>query len=94
MLSPTLNFMGPDEPIKIGVQMDDQSIQTLPFIPPSSPGTLPPQWNGDDGYVANSIVSASVNVPASPGTHTLKVRSTVSHEFEAKAHNYTSDMDD
>ncbi|KAH8117866.1 hypothetical protein DFH11DRAFT_863501 [Phellopilus nigrolimitatus] len=73
LVSPSLNSMGPDRPIKIAVQMDSQAPQTVAFIPPSAPGTLPAQWDGDDGFVANAIVSVITNWTASPGAHTLKL---------------------
>ena len=73
LVSPTLNFMGSDRPVKIGVQMDEQSPQTVAFIPLSDPGQLPDEWGGNDGFVANSIVSVVTNWTASPGAHTLKV---------------------
>ena len=53
--------------------MDEQSPQTIPFIPLSAPGTLPPEWDGTDGYVANAIVPVITDWPAPPGAHTLKV---------------------
>ncbi|KAH8117845.1 hypothetical protein DFH11DRAFT_1839415 [Phellopilus nigrolimitatus] len=73
LVSPSLNSMGPDRPIKIAVQMDSQVPQTVAFIPPSAPGTLPAQWDGNDGFVANAIVSVVTNWTASPGAHTLKL---------------------
>ncbi|KAI5117957.1 hypothetical protein M0805_001619 [Coniferiporia weirii] len=73
LVSPTLNYMGPNEPISIAVQMDDQTPQTVAFIPTSAPGTLPAQWDGNDGFVANAIVSVVTSWPAAPGAHTLKV---------------------
>ena len=73
LVSPTLNSMGRDRPIKVAIQMDDQAPQTVPFIPFSKPGTLPPQWDGNDGFVANAIVSVVTNWNAPPGAHTLKV---------------------
>ena len=73
LLSPQLNQMGPDRPIAVAVQVDDESIQTEYFIPPAPPGTLPPQWNGNDGFVANAIVPVNTSWKAAPGAHTLKV---------------------
>ncbi|THH00581.1 hypothetical protein EW145_g7057 [Phellinidium pouzarii] len=73
LVSPSLNSMGPDRPIKIAVQIDDQTPQTVAFIPPSAPGTLPPQWDGNDGFVANAIVSVVTNWSAPPGAHTFKI---------------------
>ncbi|EJD06971.1 uncharacterized protein FOMMEDRAFT_131740 [Fomitiporia mediterranea MF3/22] len=73
LVSPTLNFMGPDRPIKIAVQMDNQSPQTVAFIPPAPPGQLPAQWDGNDGFVANAAVSVLTNWTAPPGAHTLKL---------------------
>ncbi|KAL5525645.1 hypothetical protein ACEPAG_6981 [Sanghuangporus baumii] len=73
LVSPTLNSMGPDRPIKLAVQMDDESSQTIAFIPPAPPGELPPQWDGNDGFVANSIVNVATSWSAPPGAHTLKL---------------------
>ena len=73
LVSPTLNFMAVDEPIKIAVQMDEQSPQTIAFIPYADPGTLPAQWDGNDGFVANAIVNVTTNWTAAPGAHTLTV---------------------
>ena len=74
LVSPTLNSMGPDRPIKLGVQVDDISPQTKAFIPLSAPGTLPEEWDGTDGFVANAIVPVVISWYAPPGAHTLKVR--------------------
>ena len=74
MVSPTLNNMGPTEPISFAMQLDGGNVQTMQFIPPAAPGTLPPQWSGNDGYVANAIVDVPMTVAAAPGKHTLKVR--------------------
>jgi len=72
-VSPTLNNMGPTRPISIAVQVDSETPQTVQFIPASAPGTLPPQWDGNDGFVANAIVDVATNFTASPGAHTLKL---------------------
>ena len=74
LVSPTLNYISPDRPINIAVQMDDQDFQTVAFIPSAAPGQLPAEWDGNDGFVANAAVSVVTNWTASPGAHTLKVR--------------------
>ena len=84
-VSPTLSTMGPDRPIKIAVQMDDQDPQTIPFIPASAPGTFPPEWDGTNGFIANAIVNVITTWSAFPGSHTLKVSaisSTRQHDIE------------
>lgn len=73
LVSPTLNYIGPDEPIGLAVQVDALAPQTVYFIPPAAPGTLPAEWDGNDGFVANSIVDAVTSFVAPPGAHTLKV---------------------
>lgn len=73
-VSPTLNSFGPDRPISFAVQVDSQAPQIQQFIPPAAPGSLPAQWDGNDGFVANAIVNVVTNVSASPGAHTLTVR--------------------
>lgn len=71
--------MGPTQPIGVGIQLDDQPIQSVYFVPPSKPGTLPAQWNGNDGFAANSIVDVATTWKGAwPGKHTVTVR----HEFE------------
>ena len=74
-VSPSLNSMGPQQPIGVAVQLDNQTPKTMYFIPPSKPGTLPAQWSGNDGFAANSIVDVQSSwANAWPGKHTLKVR--------------------
>ncbi|KAJ8507506.1 hypothetical protein ONZ45_g10131 [Pleurotus djamor] len=71
LVSPSLNANGPDRPIALAIQIDDQPAQIKAFIPPAAPGALPSQWNG---FVSNAIVS--VDTPFTgiqPGSHTLKV---------------------
>lgn len=72
-ISPTLNNMGPDRPLKIAIQMDAQTPQTIAFIPPSAPGTLPAAWSGNDGFVADNAVFVPTTWSIVPGPHTLKV---------------------
>lgn len=73
LVSPTLNYISPDRPINIAVQMDDQDPQTVAFIPSAAPGQLPAEWDGNDGFVANAAVSVVTDWTAPPGAHTLKV---------------------
>lgn len=78
MVSPILNSYGNDRPIGIATQIDDDQPQAQYFIPPAAPGVLPDGWDGDDGWVANSIISVvSTHSAAAPGNHTLKVRATL-----------------
>ena len=65
--------MGPDRPLKIAIQMDDQTPQTVAFIPASAPGTQPAAWGGNDGFVANNAVFVPTSWTIAPGAHTLKV---------------------
>lgn len=76
LVSPSLNTGGADRPIALALQVDSQTPQTMYFIPPGPPGEEPPQWNGPDGFVANSIVSVNTTFEASPGAHTFKVNTT------------------
>lgn len=77
--------MGPNETVKIAVQIDDQAPQTVAFIPDSAPGTLPDAWDGNDGFAANAIVSVVTNWTASPGAHTLKVSEDITYRQNIKA---------
>ncbi|KAF8889126.1 hypothetical protein BD779DRAFT_1672064 [Infundibulicybe gibba] len=74
LVSPSLNANGVDRPLAIAVQVDNQAPAPNYFIPPSIPGGVPTAWGGDDGWVANSIISVVTNVSGiSPGAHTLKI---------------------
>lgn len=53
--------------------MDNESPQAVAFIPSAPAGSLPAQWDGTNGLVADAIVDVSTNWTATPGAHTLKV---------------------
>lgn len=74
MVSPSLNSLGDDRPLSIALQIDDGEAQTSAFVPPATPGDLPDAWDGNDGWVANSIIEVPMVFPVQPGVHTLKVR--------------------
>ncbi|KAI0946298.1 hypothetical protein AcV7_010311 [Taiwanofungus camphoratus] len=73
-LSPSLNALGPDRPLAVGLQVDSDEPQVSCFIPNATPGSLPAQWDGLDGWVSNNIVTVPLSFPAAPGAHTLTVR--------------------
>jgi len=75
-ISPSLNSLGPDRPLAIGVQIDSDEPQVSYFILNATPGSLPDQWDGLDGWVSNNIVTVPFNVTAEPGAHTLTVSAT------------------
>ncbi|KXN92532.1 hypothetical protein AN958_05387 [Leucoagaricus sp. SymC.cos] len=73
-VSPSLNALGNDHPLRLAVQLDSQDTKTTQLIPNADPGNLPVAWGGTDGFVANSIVPITNlwnNVNA--GAHTLKI---------------------
>jgi len=73
-LSPSLNALGPDRPLRLGLQLDSQNAQTFQPIPDATPGNLPNAWNGPDGFVANAAVPVtSTWNNVSPGAHTFKI---------------------
>ncbi|EIW56479.1 uncharacterized protein TRAVEDRAFT_49304 [Trametes versicolor FP-101664 SS1] len=72
-VSPSLNTLGDDRPLGLGFQIDDGAPATNYFVPASVPGQVPAPWNGNDGWVANSIIEVPVTLPVQPGAHTLKV---------------------
>ncbi|OBZ74822.1 hypothetical protein A0H81_05528 [Grifola frondosa] len=72
-VSPSLNSLGDDRPLAIAMQIDSGALQTNYFVPPASGGNLPPQWDGNDGWAANSIISVPMVFTASSGAHTLKL---------------------
>ncbi|KAI0085503.1 hypothetical protein BDY19DRAFT_996640 [Irpex rosettiformis] len=73
LVAPTLNGLGPDQRLKIAVQVDSLEPVTTQFIPAEIPGNVPPGWDGLDGFVANSIVSVPNTFNVAPGAHTLKI---------------------
>ena len=73
MVSPTLNAYGQDRPVSVAVSIDSLEPQTTYFIPYAVPGSLPAQWDGTDGFVADSIVVVPNTFSIAPGAHTLKV---------------------
>lgn len=73
-VSPSLNAIGPDHPLRLAVQLDSQGAKTTQFIPDAQPGTLPAAWGGPDGFVANSIVPiTNLWTNVNTGAHTLKL---------------------
>lgn len=52
-VSPSLNAYGTDRPIAVAVSIDSLAPQTTYFFPPAVPGSLPPQWDGTDGFVVS-----------------------------------------
>ena len=74
LVSPSLNGLGDDRPLSIALQIDEGAAQTQAFVPPATPGNLPDAWDGNDGWVANSIIEVPMVFQVQPGAHTLKVR--------------------
>ena len=72
-VAPTLNNYDPSRPVKVAVSVDGLTPQTTAFFPQAPPGGLPPQWDGTDGFVANSFIDVPNNFSLAPGPHTLKV---------------------
>ncbi|KAG8965920.1 hypothetical protein FRC03_012756, partial [Tulasnella sp. 419] len=72
-ISPSLNSYGTDRPLSFAVQIDSETPQTVTFIPPADPGKFPKEWDGDNGFVANNIVTYTTNHSVAPGAHTLKI---------------------
>ena len=72
-VSPSLNGLGDDRPLGLGLQIDDGAPQTSHYVPASVAGGVPSGWSGVDGWVANSIITVPVVLPVQPGAHTLKV---------------------
>ncbi|KAF8577643.1 glycoside hydrolase family 115 protein [Ramaria rubella] len=73
MVSPSLNGYDNARPLGFATQVDSDTPQAQYFIPLAPPGELPDAWGGNDGFVANSIVSVVSEHVASPGAHTLKI---------------------
>ncbi|KAH9943881.1 hypothetical protein B0H21DRAFT_747405 [Amylocystis lapponica] len=71
-VSPSLNALGPDRPLALGMQVDADTPQVRYYIPNATPGALPNAWNE---WVSDNIVTVPMNFTASPGAHTLTVSS-------------------
>jgi len=69
-VAPSLNGLGPDRPLAIGMQIDDDEPQVSYYIPNAAPGSLPDAWNN---WVSENIVLVPMNFTADPGAHTLTV---------------------
>jgi len=72
-ISPSLNANGLDRPLGFAVQIDSEAPQSIYFLPPAASGQLPKAWDGENGFVANSIVTYATQHAVNPGAHTLKV---------------------
>ncbi|KIY66773.1 glycoside hydrolase family 115 protein [Cylindrobasidium torrendii FP15055 ss-10] len=69
-VSPSLNGLGRDQPLGLGIQLD-ASVNTTYFMPVSAPGTLPSVWTQ---FVANASVEIKVPFGAiEAGEHTFKL---------------------
>ncbi|KAF8586413.1 glycoside hydrolase family 115 protein [Ramaria rubella] len=73
LVSPSLNGYDNSRPLGFATQIDSDTPQAQYFIPIAAPGDLPDGWDGNDGFVANSIVSVVSQHSAAPGAHTLKI---------------------
>ncbi|KAJ6563652.1 hypothetical protein DFH09DRAFT_478550 [Mycena vulgaris] len=73
LVSPSGNGLGRDRPVGFATQVDSAPVQSSYFYPLGVPGQQPPEWNGHDGFVANSIISAKTAFTIAPGAHTLKL---------------------
>lgn len=78
-VSPSLNSFGEDRPLAFAIQVDSDAAQISYYMPVSAPGTEPPEWDGDDGFAANNIVTVPMTFAAQPGAHTLTVSIFKSH---------------
>ncbi|KAG8707770.1 hypothetical protein FRC08_000303 [Ceratobasidium sp. 394] len=72
-ISPALNGNGNNRPVGFAVQIDSGAPQSIYYSPVTSARSDPVGWGGNDGWVANSIVTAQTKHALAPGAHTLKV---------------------
>ncbi|KAJ7071945.1 hypothetical protein C8F01DRAFT_1101940 [Mycena amicta] len=72
-VSPSNNALGMDRPLGFAVQVDGGEVQSNYFFPAAAPGLQPPQWDGSDGFAANSIIAVPNALNLSAGAHTLKL---------------------
>ncbi|KAG8908462.1 hypothetical protein FRC00_011221, partial [Tulasnella sp. 408] len=68
----SLNAFGNDRPLKFAVQIDDTTPQTVQYVPVVTADKTPPGWDGNDGWAANNIITATTkHGDIGAGTHTL-----------------------
>ncbi|KAL0059258.1 hypothetical protein AAF712_014008 [Marasmius tenuissimus] len=73
-ISPSLNANGRDRPLAFAMQLDSNELKSSYYMPFGDPGQEPSAWGGTNGFVANSIVTASLNwTDVGAGAHTLKL---------------------
>jgi len=72
-VSPSNNALGMDRPLGFAVQVDGGEVHSNYFFPAAAPGLQPPQWDGSDGFAANSIIAVPNALNLSAGAHTLKL---------------------
>ncbi|KAG6826018.1 hypothetical protein H0H92_001436 [Tricholoma furcatifolium] len=73
-VSPSWNMGETTRPLAFAVQLDGSTPQTQQFFPWPTPGSTPNGWDGNDGFVANSIITAtSPFTGVQPGKHTLTI---------------------
>ncbi|KAG6856193.1 hypothetical protein H0H87_006733 [Tephrocybe sp. NHM501043] len=73
-VSPSWNAGEDSRPLAFAVQLDGGAAQTKQFFPNPAPGGVPGGWDGNDGFVANSIISVTAPFTGiSAGKHTLKI---------------------
>lgn len=69
-VSPSLNGLGRDQPIGLGMQLD-ASVNTTYFMPVSTPGKLPSVWTQ---FVSNACVDVKVPFEEiEAGKHTFRL---------------------
>ncbi|KAJ7607358.1 hypothetical protein FB45DRAFT_948146 [Roridomyces roridus] len=73
LVSPSGNGLGADRPLGFAMQVDEGAPQSNYFFPNAAPGAEPAAWDGLNGFVANSIISAQNAFEVEAGAHTLKL---------------------
>ncbi|KIJ41114.1 glycoside hydrolase family 115 protein [Sphaerobolus stellatus SS14] len=72
-VSPSFNGYGNDRLLTFATQLDNDTPQVHQFFPVAPPGGLPPQWDGNDGFIANQFIGVVAKHAASPGAHTFRI---------------------
>jgi len=74
-ISPSLNFLGSQRPLKYGIAIDAETPQTVQYIANTTNGALPAGWEpavGDAAWGVSSGNSTTTRHTLTPGKHTLK----------------------
>ncbi|KAG6830103.1 hypothetical protein H0H87_009267 [Tephrocybe sp. NHM501043] len=73
-VSPSWNAGEASRPLAFAAQLDGGAVQAKQFFPKPKPGDVPGGWDGNDGFVANNIITVDAQFTGVlAGKHTFKI---------------------